>query len=73
MITRLNNCLFGSVKVTKNANLDKCKYSNYDIGFVFRSKCLFIDGSMGKDVIIYGAEPINSKQKSLKCNIMYCV
>ena len=73
MITRLNNCLFGSVKLTKNADLDKYKYSNYSIGFVFRLKCLFIDGSIGKNVIIYGAELINSKQKSLKYNIMYSV
>ena len=29
----LNNCLFGSVKLTKNANLDKYKYSCYSIGF----------------------------------------
>ena len=25
--------LFGSLKPTKNADLDKCKYSGYDIGF----------------------------------------
>ena len=29
----LNNCLFGSVKLTKNADLDKYKYSCYSIGF----------------------------------------
>ena len=29
----LNNCLFGSVKLTKNADLDKYKYSRYGIGF----------------------------------------
>ena len=28
----LKNCLFGSVKLTKNADLDKCKYSGYGIG-----------------------------------------
>ena len=29
----LGNCLFGSVKLTKNADLDKYKYTGYGIGF----------------------------------------
>ena len=29
----LENCLFGSVKLTKNANIDKYGYSGYGIGF----------------------------------------
>ena len=29
----LGNCLFGSVKLFKNTDLDKYKYSSYDIGF----------------------------------------
>ena len=32
----LGNCLFGSVKITKNIDLDKYKYSGYGIGFDFR-------------------------------------
>ena len=27
----LNNCLFGSVKLSKNADLDKYKYSGYGV------------------------------------------
>ena len=27
------NCLFGAVSLTKNANIDKYKYSGYGIGF----------------------------------------
>ena len=34
----LVNCLFGSVKLTKNADLDKYKYSGYSIGFDSRSE-----------------------------------
>ena len=30
----LNNCLFGSVKLTKNAEPDKLGYSGYGIGFL---------------------------------------
>ena len=30
----LNNCLFGSVKVTKNADLDKCNYIGWHLFLV---------------------------------------
>ena len=30
----LNNCLFGSVKLTKNADLDKHKYDGYDVKYI---------------------------------------
>ena len=39
----LGNCLFGSVKLTKNADPDKYKYSSYGIGFDSRSKFSFTD------------------------------
>ena len=29
----INNWLFGSAKVTKNVDQDKCKYSGYFMGF----------------------------------------
>ena len=29
----LENCLFGTGKLTKNADIDKCQYSGYEIGF----------------------------------------
>ena len=52
----LHNCLFGSVKLTKNADPDKYKYSGYGIGFDSRLEFSFTDGSMGKNVIIFGAD-----------------
>ena len=51
----LNNWLFGFVKLTTNADLDKYKYSGYAIGFDSRSEFSFTDGSLGKNVIIFGA------------------
>ena len=51
----LNNCLFGSVRLTKNAYLDKYKYSGYDIGFDSRSEFLFTEASKRKNVILCGA------------------
>ena len=56
----LNNCLFGSVKLTKNADPDKYKYSGCSIGFDSRSEFLFKDGNMGKNVIISGADMSSS-------------
>ena len=49
------NCLFGYVKLTKNADLDKYKYTGYGIGFDSRSELLFTDGKYRKNVIICGA------------------
>ena len=56
----LGNCLFGSVKLTKNADLDRYKYTGYGIGFDSRSEFLFTDESYGKNVIIFGADMSSS-------------
>ena len=52
----LKNCLFGSVKFSKNVDLYKYKCSGYGIGFGSRSEILFTNGSMGKNVNIFGAD-----------------
>ena len=39
---------YGSVKLTKNADLDKYKYTGYGIGLNFYSQFSFTGGSMGK-------------------------
>ena len=49
----LGNCLFGFVKLTENADLDKHKYSDYSTEFNSRSEFLFINGSYGKNVIFF--------------------
>ena len=56
----LNNCLFGSTKLTKNADPDKYEYIGYGIGIDSRSEFLFTDGSFGKNVIIFGADMSSS-------------
>ena len=40
--TTLENCLFGAVKLTKNVDIDKCKYSGYGVGFDRREICHFV-------------------------------
>ena len=52
----LNNCLFVSVKLTKNADPDKNKYGSYGVGFDSRSEFSLIVGSIGKKVIIFGVD-----------------
>ena len=47
---------FESVKLTINTDPDKYKYSHYGIGFDFCSEFSFTDGSMGKKIIIFGAD-----------------
>ena len=47
----LGNCLFGSVKLAKNSDLDKYKYSGYGIGFDSRSEFSLPDGTMGLELI----------------------
>ena len=44
----LNNCLFGSLKLTKNSNPDKYQYNSYGIGFDSCSEFSFTDGNMRK-------------------------
>ena len=47
--------MFGSAKQTKNADSDKYKYSGYGIGFDLHSEFSLADGSIGRNVIIFGA------------------
>ena len=50
----LENCLFGAVKLTKNANLDKYGCSGYGIGFDRHGSFSFPGTGLGKNVIIFG-------------------
>ena len=51
----LQNCLFGAVKLAKNADIDKYKYSGYGIGFDSRESFSHPSGGYGRNVIILGA------------------
>ena len=48
------------MKLTKNADPDKYKYSGYGIGFDSRSAFSLLDGSMGKTAIIFGVDMSSS-------------
>ena len=51
----LNNCLFGSVSLSKNADPHKYKHCGYGIEFEPLSELLFTDGSREKRVFLFGA------------------
>ena len=52
----LDNCLFGSATLLKNADLDKYRYNGFGIGFDSCSDFLFTDGNYGKNVTIFGTD-----------------
>ena len=66
----LKNCLVGAVTLTKNADIDKYRYSGYRIGFDKRSSFSFPGGGFGQNVIIFGVDMsspahIDNKKKDI--------
>ena len=57
----LENCLFGSAKLTKNADIDKYGDSGYGIGFD-RETSFLIGNEIGKNVIIFGVDMSSSRK-----------
>ena len=51
----IENCLFGSVKLTKNTDFDKYGYSGYGIGFDTKGS-FSIGNDVGKNIIIFGVD-----------------
>ena len=51
----IKNCLFGAVTLTKNADIDKYRYSGYGIGFDRTGSFSFPGGGFGQNVVIFGA------------------
>ena len=58
----LENILFGAVKLTKNADIDKYGYSGYGIGFDRHGSFSFPGTGLGRNVIIFGVD-ISSSTK----------
>ena len=55
----LENYFFGVVKLVKNVNIDKCKYSGYGIGFGGRGTFSVANG-FGKNTTIFGVDVSSS-------------
>ena len=56
----IKKSLFGAVTLTKNAGIEKYKYSGYGIGFDRRSSFSFPSGGFGQNVLIFGADMSSS-------------
>ena len=56
----LKNCLFGTVTLTKNADIEKHGYSGFGIGFVRRSSYSFPGGGFVQNLLISGADMSSS-------------
>ena len=56
----LENCLFGAVSLTKNADIDKYKYFGYVTGFGRHGSFSFPRSWLGRNVIIFGVEMSSS-------------
>ena len=52
----IKKCLVGAVTLTKNADIEKYKYSGYGIGFDRRSSFSFPSWGFGQNVLIFGAD-----------------
>ena len=58
----LKDCLFGGAKLAKYAGPDKYVHIGYGIGFDSRSEFSLSDGSVDKNVIIFGVDMSSSVQ-----------
>ena len=56
----LENCLFGAVSLTKNADIDKYGYSGYGIEFDRHGSFSFLGTGLGKNIIIFGVDMSSS-------------
>ena len=56
----MNHCLFGGVKLAKNADPDKHGYTGYDIGSDLLSESSLPDGSVIKISIVFGLDMTSS-------------
>ena len=52
----VQNALFGAVILTKNADIDKYKYSGYGIAFDKKSNFSLPNGGNGQNVILFGVD-----------------
>ena len=64
----LSNCLFWCVKLTKNTDLDIYRYTGYGIRFDSRGEYSLPEGSVGKNVITFGADTSLSVHTDNKAN-----
>ena len=58
----MENCLFGEVTLTRNADIDKYRYSGYRIRFDRHGRISFPGTGLGGNVIMFGVNMISSSK-----------
>ena len=66
----LKKCLFGAVKLTKNPDIDKYKYSRYGIRFDRKGK-FSVGNGFGRKCIIFGVDMSSSVNVDNKKKIYF--
>ena len=56
----IENCLYGAISLSKNADIDKYRYSGYGIAFDRHGFFLHPSGGTGRNVIIFGVDTSSS-------------
>ena len=69
MLRSVLRCLFGTFNLTKNADIDKYKYSGYGIGFN-RGNVYLVGNGFSRNLKIFGVDmsssvPIDNKKKDI--------
>ena len=67
----LENCLFGAVSLTKNADIVNYKYSGYGIGFDRHGEFSFGSRGFGRNAIIFGIDLSSSVHVNNKKIIIF--
>ena len=62
----LENCLLGAVKLIRNADINKYKYSRYGIGPYSKGSFSHPSGGYGRNVIIFGTDKSSSAHANNK-------
>ena len=65
----LENCLFGAVSLTKNADIDRYGHSGYGIGFDRHGTFSFPGTGLGRNVITFGGDMSSSTEIDNRKNI----
>ena len=58
--------MFGAVTLTKNADIDKYKYSGYGIGFDRHGKFSFTGTGLGRNITIFGVDMSSSTKIDIR-------
>ena len=66
------NCLFRAVKLTKNADIDKYKYSRYGTRFDRRGTFLCHSSGFGCNIIIFGVYKSSSIHNNIHNDNINC-